>query len=100
MIRCKIYRDKKKEEQLQGERQLEKLLGNYKLATNMQSPIKAIIHYKLFSADNESARMREAILDKSIAVLRQTYIKLVAKGNICGACSSDEGETEAKEEAG
>ena len=44
--------------------------------------------------------MREAILDKSIAVLRQTYIKLVAKGNICGACSSDEGETEAKEEAG
>ena len=42
--------------------------------------------------------MREAILDKSIAVLRQTYIKLVAKGQICGDCSSDEGETGGKEE--
>ena len=27
VIRCKIYRDKKKQEQLDGERQLEKLLG-------------------------------------------------------------------------
>lgn len=75
VIRCKIYRDKKKEEQLEGERQLERLL-----------------------AENESAKMREAILDKSIAVLRQTYIKLVAKGQICGDCSSDEGETGGKEE--
>lgn len=75
VIRCKIYRDKKKEEQLEGERQLERLL-----------------------AENESAKMREAILDKSIAVLRQTYIKLVAKGQICGDCSSDEEGTAAKEE--
>ena len=45
--------------------------------------------------------MREAILDRSIAVLRQTYINLVEKGNICGACSSDEaeGDTAGKEEA-
>lgn len=74
VIRCKIYRDKKKEEQLEGERQLERLL-----------------------AENESARKREAILDKTIAVLRQTYINL-AKGNVCDACSSsDEGEASKEE---
>ena len=44
--------------------------------------------------------MREAVLDKSIAVLRQTYINLVEKGKICAACSSssDEAEEEAKKE--
>ena len=38
--------------------------------------------------------MREAILDRSIAVLRQTYINLVEKGNICDTCSSYEGKEE------
>ena len=35
-------------------------------------------------------------MDKSIAVLRQTYLSLVDRGSICGACSSEtetEGET-------
>ena len=42
--------------------------------------------------------MREAVLDKSIAVLRQTYIKLVTEGKICNACSDSSDEEAAKEE--
>ena len=51
-----------------------------------------------FPAENESAKMREAVLDKSIAVLRQTYIKLVTEGKICNACSDSSDEEAAKEE--
>ena len=42
--------------------------------------------------------MREAVLDKSIAVLRQTYIKLVEQGKICNACSDSSDEEAAKKE--
>ena len=51
-----------------------------------------------FPAENESAKMREAVLDKSIAVLRQTYIKLVEQGKICNACSDSSDEEAAKKE--
>ena len=58
---------------------------------------RTLINSSKFSVENESARMREKILDQSIAMLRQTYNNLVKKGNICSTCTFDEGETSEKE---
>jgi len=66
VLRCKIYRDKKKNEQKEGEGLLKQL-----------------------SEKNNELVLKESILDRTIKTLRQKYIEIVKKGNECDSCSDD-----------
>ena len=67
VIRCKLYREKKKLQQEDEEKRLKKL-----------------------TEENESLNRREKILEKTIRILRQKYIDLVNSRHVCDSCNSDE----------
>merc|ERR1712217_292783 len=75
VIRCKLYRDKKKNELLEGEKELAKL-----------------------SEENNSLKIRE-ILDKSITALHKKYLQIVESGYVCNNdCDDDDDDDSDGEE--
>merc|ERR1719150_942364 len=76
VIRCKLYRDKKKNELLEGEKELAKL-----------------------SEENNSLKIREMILDKSITALHKKYLQIVESGYVCNNdCDDDDDDDSDGEE--
>ena len=68
-MRCKLYRDNKKKEQKNSEKELSDLESKHK-----------------------QLKVREEILDKSIEALHKYYINLISKNSFECPCEDEEGE--------